>query len=229
MIVEKLTDTLKGGYAGLYAEVVTEDTYKLKSLGFIPDLIFDVGSNVGIFTRYARSLFPNALIVSLEPNEENFAHLKKFTKDDNTIFIHKALGKGPIYHATTAANGSGEVYMSTGLGYPENEIHTATNLEKSFVESIMIDELINTYLKPGMKVLLKLDCEGAENCIWQHKSSMKALRQIDYICAELHFYAMHGGTVYDEMKEVTHKALKSFEDTHDCELNHVHFFAKKRV
>lgn len=228
MIVDNLQDTLNGGFNGLYGEVVTEDNYRLKTLRFVPDLIFDIGANVGIFARYARSLFPDAKIICVEPDEENFIHLKKFTQDDNIVFINKALGKGDIYHATTAANGSGECYLSTGLGYPENEIHTASNLEKSFIETIMLDELISTFYKPGMKSLLKLDCEGAENVIWQHKESMKALKQMDYICAELHFYALRGGDVYDEVQEVTHKALKSFEKTHECELNHIHFYATKK-
>lgn len=229
MTVDKLEETLNGGFNGLYAEVVTEDTYKLKSLDFIPDIIFDIGSNVGVFARYARSLFPNALIICVEPNEGNFIHLKKFTNDDNIIFINKALGQGKIHHATTAANGSGEVYMSEGLGYPTDEIHTADNLEPSTIETIMLDELfmIDNRFKPNMKSLLKLDCEGAENVIWQHKPSMKVLKEIDYFCAELHFYALHGGDIYDEVQTVTRKALKSLEKTHQCELNHVHFYATK--
>lgn len=228
MIVKKLEQTLKGGFNGLYAEVVTEDVYRLRTIDFTPDIIFDLGANVGVFTRYARTLFPDAIIISVEPNEENFAHLKKFTSDNNTIFINKAIGRGNIHHATTAANGSGECYFSEGLGYYPDQIMGAGNLEKSFVQSIMPDELINIYLKPGMKSLLKLDIEGAENIIWQDTSSMKALMQMDYICAELHFYAHIGGATHDEVLKVTHHALKSFESTHDCILEHIHFYATKK-
>lgn len=228
MIVDKLENTLNGGFAGLYGEVVMEDTYKLKSLGFIPEIIFDIGSNIGVFTRYARELFPKAIIICVEPNPENFVHLKRFTHPSLVTFINKALGQGKLHHATTAVNGSGEVYMSEGLGYPSDQIHTASNLEPSSIETVMLDELINTYLQPGTKSLLKLDCEGAENVIWQHKPSMKALSKIDYICAELHFYALHGGTVYDEVQYVTRKALKSLEETHTCILDGVHFYATKK-
>lgn len=226
-IVDNLIDTLNGGFQGLFGEVVTEDCYKVKSLNFIPDIIFDLGSNVGVFARYARSLFPNALIICVEPNEENFIHLKKFTIDDNIIFINKAIGRGNLHHATTAANGSGECYLSEGLGYYPDIIKNANNLEESSIETIMPDELISTYLKPGMKSLLKLDIEGAENCIWQHEESMKALKKIDFITAELHFYAHIGGIVHDEVLNVTHAALKSFEETHQCTLDHIYFFASK--
>ena len=228
-LVNKLEETLNGGFRGLYNEVTVEDCYHLKTINFSPDIIFDIGANVGVFTRYARTLFPSAMIIAVEPNENNFYHLTKFTKDNNTIFLNKALGKGNIWHATTAVNGSGEVYISEGLGYPSDLLQQdAGNLEKSHVKTIMLDELINQYYQPNMKSILKLDCEGAENVIWAHESSMKTLHQIDFITAELHFYAHTGGPIYDEMLKVTHNALKSLEETHDCTLNHIYFQARKK-
>lgn len=231
MIVDKLEDTLHGGFKGLYGEVVEEDCYKLRSLDFIPTIIFDIGANIGVFTRYARQLFPDAFIIAIEPDPENYTHLTKFTDHTNIMFINAAIGRGKMYHGTTAANGSGEVYMSSGLGYPDEMISTADNFEASNVRTIMPNQLLllgRPWLYPGSKSLLKLDCEGAENAIWQHEESMDMLYQMNYICAELHFYAHVGGKIHDEVLEVTHKALKSFEETHDCSLEHIHFYARKR-
>lgn len=228
MIVEKLEDTLNGGYSGLYGEVVTEDTYRLRSLTYRPDIIIDIGANVGIFTRYARELFPYAQIISIEPDPENFAHLKKFTNDDNTIFINKALGIGNIYHGLTARNGSGETYLSSGLGYPDEEMMVEHSVEKSEIKTITIDKLVKKYVKESMKVLLKVDCEGAENSIWGHKPSMEALKNIDYICFELHFYSLHGGAIWEEVQNKTKAALKQISETHNCELEHIHFYARKK-
>ena len=75
----ELENTLNGGYNGLYGEVVTEDCYRLKTLGFVPDVIFDLGANIGVFTRYARDMFNNAKIISVEPNLDNFENLKTFS------------------------------------------------------------------------------------------------------------------------------------------------------
>jgi FkbM family methyltransferase len=225
-MVDKLEDSLNGGYLGLYGEVVTSDCYRLKSLSFIPDVIFDLGANVGVFTRYARELFPNALIVAVEPHKENAEVFEKFTPPENIVLIKKAIGKGAIWHATTAANGSGECYFSEGLGYPQHEV-VQSGLEKLDIETMMPDELINKYLHDHNKSVLKLDIEGAENIIWDHDLSMEAIKKIDYICGEIHFYAINGKE-WDDVQIKTRAALKSLEDTHLCELDNVNFWAVKK-
>ena len=233
-IVNRLEDTLNGGYGGLYGEVVTCDTYRLRQMEFKPDIIFDIGANVGIFSRFARSLFPNARIIAVEPDPENAAHFRKFTQDPNTHLMEYALGSGQIFHGTTAVNGAHETYLSVGgLGYPDKLVREATAaaasniMVLSNVPSLLLTEILEQYWKPGTKALLKVDCEGAENCIWQHKPSMKALSQIDYIAMELHDYAL---TSDDRVKvlEETNKALHALEQTHICTREGVNFWATKK-
>lgn len=233
MIVDKIEDTLDGKYLSLFGEVNTTDCYRLKNIGFVPDIIYDLGCNVGTFTRFCRELWPDAGIVAVEPDKENYHHFIQFTDLENIDVYNKAIGIGQVYHGLTASNGSGETYLSSGLGYPSNlmEKGCAENnmgIEKSDVETIMPDELINKYWKPGRKSIVKIDIEGAENTIWTHKPSMDALRKMDYLCMEVHFYALIGGEVHDEVRRKTMEALRSFEETHDCELDNVHFWAIKK-
>jgi FkbM family methyltransferase len=230
-MIEKLEDTLNGGFGGLYGEVVTFDCYKVKELSFVPDVVIDLGANVGCFTRFARELFPNALIVAVEPNEDNFAQLIRFTEEDNIIFINKAIGIDKVYHGTTSANGSGETYLSAGLGYPADSMEaelTGGGIEKSSIPLIMVDEIINKYVCFGQKVILKIDIEGNEHTILSHKKSMELMKGIDYICMEVHFYALYGGDIYEDMLEQTMRALKSFDESHDIKLDNIHFYATKK-
>ncbi len=220
IIPDNINETLNGGYLGLVGEVVTHDCYRLKSLDFVPDTVLDLGGNVGVFARYCRDLYPEALIVSVEPHPENRATYKKFTDDSRIILIEKAIGTGIIRHDKGAANGSGEVYLSSGLGYPESEMGF---MEKFDIDTVMPDELIKKY-KPQ---LVKIDVEGNEHAIFTHEPSMLALRNIDYICMEVHFYALHGG-LSQEVREKTIQALDSFKGTHDCLLDGVHFYARKK-
>lgn len=227
-----LEETLDGKFNGLFGEIVTEDTYRIKEIEFTPTLVVDVGSNVGVFTRYIRFLFPESVIVSVEPDEENFKWLQYFTYPDSKIFFfNKAIGIGQIYHGLTAANGSGETYLSIGKSYPheimEQESNSRHGIEKSYVESIMPDQILNTFVEDDSKVLVKIDIEGAEHVIWTHEPSMEALRKVDYLCMEIHEYALNG-ELLEEEKRVTEKALKSFEDTHICVRDGVHFFATKK-
>jgi len=224
-----LEETLKGGYNGLYGEVVTCDMYRLRSVKFQPDIVFDVGANVGIFSRFARTLFPAVLIVALEPHPENLYYFRKFTfsKDPNLILVEKALGKGVVYRCSGAANGAGESYLTTGPGFSDKEVGAAANLKQTVIPSVTLGELIYSYWTPAMKSILKVDCEGAENSIWTDALSMAALVLMDYICMELHDYSLSGAG-REEVLAVTTAGLRLLERTHTCERDGVYFWATKK-
>lgn len=224
MLIE---ETLRGGYLGLYGEVVTNDIYKLKEINFSPSVIIDIGANIGVFSRYARSLFPEAKIIAIEPNKENCNLFKYFTKDKSIILIEKAIGNGSVWHGLTAKNGSGETYLSAGIGYKEINMDLDSSLEKSDVKTITLTEIVNAYIKDGEPFILKIDCEGNEHTILFDETEMQTLRKATYICAEIHFYA-HTGREWQEVQDRTHEALRSLETTHYCELDNVNFWATKK-
>lgn len=223
MIVDKLEDTLNGGYGGLYGEVVTEDSYGLKEIRGPIGLILDIGANVGCFTRFARELFPESFIVAVEPDEENFTHLTKFTRaDPNIRFINKAIGEGDILRRVGAPNGAHENYIQEGMGYNAEYVRTG-------VKGIMIDELFLEYAKPGEHKIIKIDCEGAENSIWNHRPSMAALKEFEYIMIELHYCTNIGDhAAIKEMCESTVKGIMELTKTHDCFYDHIYFYATKK-
>lgn len=229
----KLEDTLNGGYKGLYGEVVTHDIYRLRTLPFTPDLIYDIGANIGVFTRFARSLWPDAYIVAVEPHQDNVEQFYEHTAENGSLkkieLLRAALGKGQLWHNLGAPNGAHESYVSTGLGFDEIQMSIASNTERSEIPTIMLNELIDhTWYKEGMKTVCKVDCEGGENCLWDDRPSMEALKKMDYICMEVHWYALTGGLAYDEVKAATLKAIEELKETHVCELDNVTFWAIKK-
>jgi len=227
-----IEESLKGGYRGLYGEVVTCDMYHLHQVTFQPDVIFDIGANVGVFSRFARELFPKALIVAVEPDPENAAVFRKFTHDPNLILLEVALGSGLVYRGLTAANGAGESYLSVGLGFPKAEVEQAAErrqgIEVTSVRSFSLVDLVNPYWNSKLKSLMKIDCEGAENGLWQDPASMILLRMMDYLTIEVHCYAFTGA-VHAEVVEATHQALQSLRTSHRCELDGVYFWATRVV
>ncbi len=228
----KLEDSLNGGYAGLYGEVVTEDCYRLRTLNFKPDVIFDIGANVGVFARHARSLFPDARIVSVEPDPKNCSVYLEHFPEGNTALLKLALGKGKIYHGLTARNGSGETYLSAGLGYPEvlMRSHVRQNpkdMEVSDVGCRTLQQIVIPETRDGQSSLLKIDCEGAENIIWGDKLAMHCLQRADYICMEIHFYALTGGEMPAVTKAIS-DAIEELKETHYVEFEGVHLWARKR-
>lgn len=229
-IPDNIEDIWGGAFGGLYGEVVTNDCYRLKELKFVPDLVIDIGANVGVFMRYARELWPQSEIMGLEPNRDNAAILAKFTKFDERMSFYggMALGTEMMWHNKGARNGSGESYVSSGLGFDHNSMRQATSTEEADVTGGMLDLWINIFYKEDMKTVIKIDCEGGENVIWEHKPSMDLLKKMNYICMEIHLYALTGGKMYDDMREATLAGMKSLEQTHDCIYEHPHFWATKK-
>src|SRR5579863_5011692 len=135
-IVDRLEDTLNGGYGGLYGEVVTEDTYGLRKVVGGIGLVLDIGANVGTFTRFARELFSNAFIVAVEPDPENFIHLQKFTNTYGIKFLNNALGHGRMWKQMNAPNGAHESYLPVGMGYNDSEYETTG------ISALMLDDIM---------------------------------------------------------------------------------------
>lgn len=222
-----LEESLNGGYGGLFGEVVTEDCYGMKSLGFVPDIIIDIGANIGVFSRFVRELFPKAKIISVEPDGMNREVFSEHTKDDNLVLIPKAIGVGNIWKYTNVANGAQECYFSSSESYPLKDGEQHPGVIQINWPTIMPDEIIKEYVKPNMKTVIKIDIEGAEDTIFNHSPSMEAIKCIDYICMEIHQFALNSQCL-PAVKQRTFEALASFIPTHRCQWVNVMFQAVKR-
>jgi FkbM family methyltransferase len=234
-----------GEYDALFGEVVTYDVYHVKDVPnivscndpnyvhwqghsgivFTPDTVLDLGANVGIFSRYARELWPNATIIAVEPNGWNQSVFEEHTK--GVTLIKAAIGLGQLYHCNGAVNGAHESYLSKGLGYNQlafDELNKLGITEDSNVPSVMLTDL-KKYCNG--KVLLKLDIEGNETIIFNDPESMELMKTFEYICMELHYFASDG-SVLDSVKAKTAEALESLKETHNTRFDHIYFYATKR-
>lgn len=225
-MISSLSESLNGKFDGLFGEVVTNDIYKLRDLKFIPTVFIDLGANVGVTTRFARELFPKCFIISVEPNPSNIEVFKLFTQDDNILLIEKAIGTDKVRHGLTANNGSGETYLSSGLGFSKDKLDIDDRMEDCDIETIKLSEIISKYVYPNDKLVVKLDIEGQEHVILFDETEMAALRRADYICAEIHKYAIDGEE-WQEVQDKTIEVLNSLKSTHQIELNNVDFWATK--
>lgn len=239
-----LEESLNGNYLRLFGEVVTQDIYHLrdvadivsendptfihekghkKAFDFIPDVVIDLGANIGVFTRYAVSLWRDAYIIAVEPDQSNCNVFREHTHDERVLLIQKAIGHGDVYRCVDAANGAMECYFTQGAGYDQADLNKLTPLS---VGSIMLTDL-RQYIKPTDKVLLKLDIEGNETVMFSDPASMDMLKRVDYICMELHYYAADGDKL-PEVKRITNEALASLSETHNTYLDNIYFYATKR-
>ena len=217
---------------GIEVEVVAYDSYQVKHLDFVPDVVFDIGSNVGVFAKFARQLWKNALIVAIEPDRENIAQ-NCMKGAENVVLLQKAIGHGRIWRINHGDNhpelsGAQECYHSIMLGYPKEAYRNETYTVPVETKSITLDVLAKYYLKEeGHKFILKIDCEGGENAIFDHEPSMDVMRKADYIAMEVHNY----GSSHEENEKVKAKineSLTSLEATHNCRRVDFMFYARKK-
>ena len=146
-----------------------------------PKVIFDIGGNIGITSIYLASLFPEALIYTFEPLQENFEILKKNTIQFKNIEVFN-FGLG-------AKNGSFKLYLSDdkenygGVSfYSEVEGNMSEPYTECEVKNVndVIQDLGITSVD-----LIKIDTEGAEYDIltsFKHEF----LKKTSWITGELH-------------------------------------------
>lgn len=199
-------------FRGLYGEVVIEDTYGLRELDFAPDVILDVGACIGVFSRFARELFPAAQIIALEPHPWNFYNLLLLTPECFRIEARNcAFGNGPVWQVIHDGNGSSQCYLSVAPGCSSESMQARSDCVLSEVDTISLPDL----LKPwnGKTILLKMDCEGGENALYGHASSLEALRGVDYIAMELHSPVIDAAGAAD-MEKGRDSIVKALCETH---------------
>lgn len=139
-------------------------------------IIIDAGAYIGSASIVLSRMFPNARILAIEPNEENFKILGNNTKNYANVFcFHGALRSSDsvntkIYNRKTGLMGF------TIAEYPNDQPQAEFFYE---VQSFTITKLTNNVV-PG---LIKLDIEGAEAELFIED---KVLPNIDYVFVELH-------------------------------------------
>jgi FkbM family methyltransferase len=146
-----------------------------------PEVILDIGGNVGITSIYLASIFPNATIYTFEPLLENYKILQKNTEQYGNIKVFN-IGLG-------SKNGSFKVFLSDdsenfgGVSfYSEGEGNKAESYTECKVRNIndVIQELNISAID-----LMKIDTEGSEYDILSCLND-EILRSIFWITGELH-------------------------------------------
>ena len=172
----------------LLCDVRQLDEYRLANLKFTPDVIYDIGADIGSVTLAAHELYPNAKIVAVEPNPWSYPRLVDNTAEiSEVISLHAALGQGQMYEPPSCP---GPLHwMVVGKDAPT----WRENLVPCDVPSIMLNELHTKY--GGKQYVVKMDCESGEIASLFHEPSCQMIIDSAYFSAELHIWATKGDNV----------------------------------
>ena len=151
-------------------EVLVERVYQLDPVPFVPDLVLDLGANIGLFTLLASQRWPNASLVCVEPHPITFSFLC-----DNLAL-----------NGVSAMKLQCAINPEVGVKFMENEgavFHALSEQPSATrVMAVQLDSLLP--VRPDLKLVIKMDIEGSEVAVLNHLRA--SLPEHCFIFLELH-------------------------------------------
>jgi FkbM family methyltransferase len=151
-------------------EVLIEQVYELDAVPFVPDLVIDLGANIGLFTLLAAKRWPKASLVCVEPHPTTFSFLcdNLALNGVNATKLQCALDAEV---SMKFMENDGAVYQAL------SERATATR-----VMTVKFDSLLPA--QANQKLLIKMDIEGSEVTVLEKLQAR--LPQDCFVFIELH-------------------------------------------
>jgi FkbM family methyltransferase len=162
------------GDIDIFYEVFWKKVYDLKTSATF-NCIIDLGANIGLSAIYFSTIFKEALIISVEPDPDNYNLLLKNCEGDI-----RAKKIAPLHAAVYSRNT--ELYLNKSRNAYNSTVSEVGD-QHNYVQGISIEKLCFDY---GIKKidLLKIDIEGAEEVLFE--TDYEWLRLVDKIIIELH-------------------------------------------
>jgi len=163
----------------VFWQVFIEKEYDIE-FDILPNVIIDAGANTGISAVFFSVKYPNAKIISIEPEENNFKLLVENTKHyKNVICLHKALSNHSNQEMQIVSEGFGEWGFTTKMVEEPDR-----KPEIQIVQSISVDDIMNLQNLETIDIF-KIDIEGAEKELFESNYE-KWLQKTRYIIIEFH-------------------------------------------
>ena len=161
----------------------------LKKTKIQPSTVYDIGGNLGCFAAYAKAVWPNCRVVSVEPHPTNFAVLKSHADQLQGVTpVFAALATSEVRWNQAIggeSNPGGHSYFCECVGYEAEELE---KLPLAKCPWMTMKQIAEAY-PPGGEYMVKLDAEGGEECLFNDNEGTDFIRGAAYIAAELHFFA----------------------------------------
>ena len=155
----------------------------LKSKGYNPDLIFDIGAHKGTWTAETIKIFPDSQYYLFEAN--NYDELNKLSDNKNIKVFSNILLNSDNVEVPWFNN------SSTGDSIFKEKTHFYTSVEPLIRKSVKLDNVLNNekHLNNVNHIFMKIDCQGAEIPIL--KGAQEIILKVDFVLLEIPFFGKY--------------------------------------
>lgn len=182
-----------------FLDVFLKDEYKIKFTNK-PSIVIDGGANIGLFTIKIKNEFPDAKIISIEPDPDNFKLLQKNVSKYDNIFLENS----GIWFKDTKL----KVYDKFDSG--KWGMVVEEDLVDGSISAISMKSLMDKYSLDYIDVL-KLDIETSEKQLFSENYE-DWLPKVKTIIIELHDW-MEKGTSKPFFTAIN-KSFKNYSYSH---------------
>lgn len=166
-------------------DAVEEALVGLRSRGYQPRRVIDVGANRGQWAGTVLPIFPTARFDLLEPQPSCRRDLAELARVHGGRLRHHAVAASAPGAPIVRMAGTGEGSSNTGA-----HVTLDTALETIEIPATTLDALFADEITPDDRTLLKLDIEGHE--IAALTGAERLLAAVEVILAEVQFFEIEG-------------------------------------
>lgn len=166
----------------IFHTIFGQQEYNIKQLDSSAKTIIDCGANIGLFTVYMKHKYPDAKVICIEPDRENYEQTLLNTKGLKDVKVYQ----NGIWHrkANLAIT---DKYNGGKWGLVVDEIPEPTN---ESVASLGLNELMSLENLESIDIL-KIDIETAEKYLFSQNYE-EWMRRTKVIIIELHDWLEQG-------------------------------------
>lgn len=169
---------LRAGTADVrtFCHVVAADGYRQPAVA-PPRVVVDAGAHIGLASVWYANRYPDARVIALEPDTDNFDLLCRNTAAyPNVTPVHAALWMSSGSVLLTDPDQGSWAFRVAGD-------HTTAGERAAVVPALCVDDLLDTYGIDRIDVF-KIDIEGSEKAVFEHSGTW--IDRVDAIAIELH-------------------------------------------
>lgn len=171
-------------------EVIMRDSYgieKLDNTNFRPDVIVDIGANIGAFSALALKYWEGATLHAYEPHPLSFGLLNQNLRGHSNVTTHLAAVSGralPNSFLQIAAEAATDAPQCWDLNQRAEKVRPDPETQGYCECDVRHIEDIRAGLPEG-RTLVKIDCEGSEFYITEGMTE-EFMKRIDVLVMEIH-------------------------------------------